>query len=250
MPISEEGRTLEPLPIQEQQSETTGGVPNVPGDPWQSEVEEVWLPFALTDSQRRWLEGRLPHLPPLRYSMSDEEVAAFLEAFRYLGKRLAWAPVLLTAANIERRKAEQATVLVRHRKTLQAEFAGGRVIAVDDRHLPVPVLTMGSFIPREQAIAYLVQCGLAHDGSDPEPDVRCAQRLMESGSKGGAHGLGGIGAILVSSAHLLPALSQVAQPAVRRLGGMLWATCMVATGYGHATFFLWSQQHAREARAG
>ena len=59
----------------------------------------------------------------------------------------------------------------------------------------------------------------------------------------------GIGAILVLSAHLLPALGQVAQPAVRRVGGLLWAACMLAAGYGHATFFLWSQQHAGEARA-
>ncbi|CAN7505327.1 hypothetical protein LJR296_003353 [Cupriavidus necator] len=58
-----------------------------------------------------------------------------------------------------------------------------------------------------------------------------------------------IGAVLVLSAHLLPALGQAAQPAVRRVGGLLWAACMLATGYGHATFFLWSQHHAGEARA-
>ena len=58
-----------------------------------------------------------------------------------------------------------------------------------------------------------------------------------------------IGAVLVLSAHLLPALGQLARPAVRRVGGLLWIGCMVAAAYGHATFFLWSQLHAGEARA-
>lgn len=58
-----------------------------------------------------------------------------------------------------------------------------------------------------------------------------------------------IGAVLVLSAHLLPAMGKLARPAVRRVGGLLWVACMVAAAYGHATFFLWSQQHAGEARA-
>lgn len=58
-----------------------------------------------------------------------------------------------------------------------------------------------------------------------------------------------IGVVLVLSAHLLPALGQLTRPAVRWVGGLLWVACMVAAGYGHATFFLWSQQHAGEARA-
>jgi hypothetical protein len=58
-----------------------------------------------------------------------------------------------------------------------------------------------------------------------------------------------IGAVLVVSAHLLPALCKAAPVAVRCLGGVLWAACMVATGYGHATFFLMAEQHAGEIRA-
>ncbi|WP_454731996.1 MULTISPECIES: hypothetical protein [Cupriavidus] len=57
-----------------------------------------------------------------------------------------------------------------------------------------------------------------------------------------------MGGVLVLSAHLLPALTQAARRKTRWVGGALWAACMVAAGYGHATFFLWSQQHAGEAR--
>jgi len=57
-----------------------------------------------------------------------------------------------------------------------------------------------------------------------------------------------MGGVLVLSAHLLPALGQAAQRKTRWVGGALWAACMVAAGYGHATVFLWSQQHAGEAR--
>jgi hypothetical protein len=58
-----------------------------------------------------------------------------------------------------------------------------------------------------------------------------------------------IGAVLVVSAHLLPALCRFMPVAVRCIGGALWAACMVATCYGHATFFLMAQQHAGEIRA-
>lgn len=58
-----------------------------------------------------------------------------------------------------------------------------------------------------------------------------------------------IGVVLVVSAHLLPALCRSASLVVRCVGGTLWVVCMIATCYGHATFFLLSQQHAGEFRA-
>ena len=58
-----------------------------------------------------------------------------------------------------------------------------------------------------------------------------------------------ISVILVASAHLLPALCRFASLAVRCAGGALWVVCMIATCYGHATFFLLSQQHAGAMRA-
>jgi hypothetical protein len=58
-----------------------------------------------------------------------------------------------------------------------------------------------------------------------------------------------IGVVLVVSSHVLPALSRSAPFAVRCGAVALWAACMAATCYGHATFFLLSQQHAGERRA-
>jgi hypothetical protein len=58
-----------------------------------------------------------------------------------------------------------------------------------------------------------------------------------------------IGVVLVASAHLLPALCRSASLAVRCAGSALWVVCMIATCYGHATFFLLSQQHAGAMRA-
>jgi hypothetical protein len=58
-----------------------------------------------------------------------------------------------------------------------------------------------------------------------------------------------IGVVLVSSAHLLPALCRTAPIAVRFAGTVLWLACMVTAGYGHATFLLLSQSHAGILRA-
>lgn len=57
-----------------------------------------------------------------------------------------------------------------------------------------------------------------------------------------------IGVVLVTSAHLLPALCRSAPLALRLVGLLLWLGCMTAASYGHATFFLLSQSHAGEAR--
>lgn len=53
-----------------------------------------------------------------------------------------------------------------------------------------------------------------------------------------------IGVVLVSGAHLLPALCRSAPLSGRLVGFVLWLGCMAAASYGHATFFLLSQSHA------
>ncbi|MFL9930874.1 hypothetical protein P0D88_16805 [Paraburkholderia sp. RL18-103-BIB-C] len=58
-----------------------------------------------------------------------------------------------------------------------------------------------------------------------------------------------IGAVLVVTAHTLPALCRSAPLAVRCVGAVLWGGCVFATCYGHAVFFLSAQMHAGEARA-
>jgi hypothetical protein len=57
-----------------------------------------------------------------------------------------------------------------------------------------------------------------------------------------------IGAMLVVSAHVLPALCRTAPAAVRVVSAGLWVVCMVTTCYGHAIFFVLAQDHAGAMR--
>jgi hypothetical protein len=59
----------------------------------------------------------------------------------------------------------------------------------------------------------------------------------------------GIGIVLLLSAHLLPALARSVSVALRIPVLVLWVGAMLATGYGHATFFISAQQHAGAMRA-
>ncbi len=58
-----------------------------------------------------------------------------------------------------------------------------------------------------------------------------------------------IGTVLVTSAHLLPALLRDAPILVRGTGCLLWGACLATACYGHADFFVTAQQHAGELRA-
>lgn len=58
-----------------------------------------------------------------------------------------------------------------------------------------------------------------------------------------------IGVVLVVACHLLPALCRAVPWPLRCVGCLLWEACTLATCYGHATFFLFSQQHAGALRA-
>ncbi|MBR8165460.1 hypothetical protein KDW98_30440 [Burkholderia vietnamiensis] len=58
-----------------------------------------------------------------------------------------------------------------------------------------------------------------------------------------------IGVVLVTSAHLLPALIREMPIAIRAVGRVLWGACLLAACFGHAFFFTLAQQHAGELRA-
>ncbi|RQT68233.1 hypothetical protein [Burkholderia cepacia] len=58
-----------------------------------------------------------------------------------------------------------------------------------------------------------------------------------------------IGLVLVTSAHLLPALLRDAPIVTRCIGSALWGACLVTACFGHAQFFVTAQQHAGEQRA-
>ncbi|URF04121.1 hypothetical protein [Cupriavidus campinensis] len=57
-----------------------------------------------------------------------------------------------------------------------------------------------------------------------------------------------IGLVLVTSAHLLPALLRGTPALLRVMGSVLWVTCLVTACIGHAVFFVSAQQHAGELR--
>lgn len=58
-----------------------------------------------------------------------------------------------------------------------------------------------------------------------------------------------IGMVLVTSAHLLPALIHEMPIAIRAVGSVLWGACLLAACFGHAVFFTLAQQNAGELRA-
>ncbi|MEX3919396.1 hypothetical protein AB4Y43_24650 [Paraburkholderia sp. BR10872] len=58
-----------------------------------------------------------------------------------------------------------------------------------------------------------------------------------------------IGLVLVTSAHLLPALLRESSFLVRSIGSVLWGACLITACFGHAVFFVTAQQHAGELRA-
>jgi hypothetical protein len=59
-----------------------------------------------------------------------------------------------------------------------------------------------------------------------------------------------ISVVLVLCVHLLPALCRTSSFTVRCIAAALWVGCAIAVGFSHATFFLLSQQHAGDRRAG
>ncbi|WP_431819703.1 hypothetical protein [Burkholderia sp. F1] len=58
-----------------------------------------------------------------------------------------------------------------------------------------------------------------------------------------------IGTVLVTSAHLLPALTRDTPIVIQGVGSVLWGACLATACYGHAVFFVLAQQHAGEQRA-
>jgi predicted DNA-binding transcriptional regulator AlpA len=130
------------------------------------QLVELPAPYPLSEDDRRVLREILHGLPPLRYPISDDEKAAFFDAWFDLKERPLWEPILVTAADIERYGKEQKEIQKRHQQALRDELARDQLRAVDAGHVPVASLVPGSFIARESAIAYLSRCGLALDDDD------------------------------------------------------------------------------------
>jgi predicted DNA-binding transcriptional regulator AlpA len=170
--VSEGGRTLDQLLTDRPDAHEMSAL-ELPLDPnTRCQVVESSMPYRLNEEDRRALNNILPSLPPLRYPMSDADQTAFLDAWFSLRDRPAWEPVLVTAEYIERNKAAQPAVLAEHQRALQEEFASGRIDALNARHVPVAVLMAGTFIPRQQAIAYLERREFSHVDPDRATDAQ------------------------------------------------------------------------------
>jgi predicted DNA-binding transcriptional regulator AlpA len=186
--VSEGGHTFDQLlPDQSDPGQMNAlELPLEPGLPRQ--MVELPMPYRLNEDDRRALRDILPNLPLLRYPISDADQAAFLDAWIRLKERPAWEPILVTAAYIERRKLAKPSVLADQQWALQHAFESGRLEALDAYHIPVAVLAAGSFIPRQQAIAYLERrsfsyvdrgsaMGAEHDSRPAAPE---AERKQDS----------------------------------------------------------------------
>ncbi|GEM_PF-6075956 len=145
--------------------------PAAESDAQQQIVELSEAPYRLTEDDRRALSRLLSGLPSLRYPISDGDKTAFHDAWSSATGRPSWEPILMTAADMDRYKFEQKEIQVRHQRALRDEFARGRFTAVDAGHAPVVALALGSFIPRESAIAYLKRCGFVPDDGDVGVDT-------------------------------------------------------------------------------
>lgn len=147
--ISDDGRTLDGLLPRDGEPAPTLF------EKESAEVVEHFVEAALTEHDRRELAALLPLLPALRYPVSDEAACSFLDAYCSLSARPEWAPVLITVADVEARRAKQRQTLIDHQKALQADCSRGLVVAINERHVHVPVLKVGCLISREDAIGYL-----------------------------------------------------------------------------------------------
>ncbi|WP_218834726.1 helix-turn-helix transcriptional regulator [Burkholderia ubonensis] len=169
--LSDDDRTLEEMLRDPPEAVDAGAELPLRIVPRREVVEVPWI-VDLDDDDRRALETLLPDLPALRAPVSPEDEEAFLSAYHGTPGRPAWEPVLVTAADIKRCEFTHDGIRDHHRGALQAEFAEGRVTAVNGRNAPIPVLTTGSFIPRAQALAYLDRCGLAYGGDVTDGKAR------------------------------------------------------------------------------
>ena len=126
------------------------------------EAEEFSFPYELSDEDRTLIEKLLPDLPALHFPFTKQAVTKFMSAYSAHPNRPAWKPLLVTAAHIEKLKADQHKAMVLHQKALLEELAFGRLTAVNANHIPAKTLAPGVFIPRKEAIAYLDRCGMSH----------------------------------------------------------------------------------------
>ena len=126
-------------------------------------TEEFSFPYLLSDEDRTLIEKLLPDLPALHFPFTEQSVTRFMNAYSAHPNRPAWKPLLVTAAHVEKLKAEQHKTMVLHQKVILEELVLGRLVAVTADHVRTTTFAPGVFIPRNDAIAYLKRCGILQD---------------------------------------------------------------------------------------
>ncbi|WP_155633839.1 hypothetical protein [Burkholderia territorii] len=165
---SSDGRTLNELLPSDKAVVNEPAVSELPfHEPSPPQIGEITLRYELSDGDREAFARVLKVLKdlkvtPLRYPMSEEERAEFIEAYCKLPNRPMWMPVLVTEETINRRKSEHDAAFFRHQRALTQDFEAGRLTPVNAYHAPVATLVASTFIPRAQAIAYLERHGFAY----------------------------------------------------------------------------------------
>lgn len=120
------------------------------------------VPLPLVEADREVLAKVLQKLPPLKYPMSEEDVALFTEAYMKQPNRPMWMPALVTEEAIFGLKVERDQIMDRHIAAIREERRAGRLVAVDANYVPLEAVEMGAYLTRKDAIAYLERHGLAY----------------------------------------------------------------------------------------
>lgn len=120
------------------------------------------VPLPLDEADRKALAKVLPKLPPLKYPMSERDIASFAEAYVQQPNRPLWMPVLVTEETILGLKIKRDQVMDRHIAAIREERRAGRLVPVDANYVPLEAVEIGAHLTRKDAIAYLERHGMAY----------------------------------------------------------------------------------------
>lgn len=135
------------------------------------------MPFAiykLTEEDEQTLAALLPDLPRVEYPVSKDdgrkflrERKKFLEHYRRHSGSPKWEPVFITKKDINKKKDEQADCFKRHHDFILDEIQKGinegesQFVGVGADREPVRFISIGTYITRDRALAYLNRLDIA-----------------------------------------------------------------------------------------
>lgn len=132
---------------------------------------DIKVPHLLDDVDRQEFAKILPKLPSVRYPMSEEATAIFMEAYMNLPGRPIWRPHFVTAEMIFDRELRNKKIRSDHIEAMRNDHRAGWLVPVNANHVPLEAVELGAHLTRSDALAYLNRRGLPHDeeAKTPEP---------------------------------------------------------------------------------